>query len=86
MRRAIRRIMNDGVVAGLLLTGAEEIVLGAYELGEMAGPVIIKYGLPSLTAVVALPFVYMAVRAFDRNVARNPDSTLNRIEDRLTYL
>ena len=86
MAGKIRRALNDGVVASMMVYGLKEVVSASYEFSEKTGYDVVTYGLPTLTAIAGIPFIYMAVRAFDRDVARNPNSTLNRILDNFTYL
>ena len=81
-----RRVLNDGLVAATMFWGSVEIASSSYEFGEKTGMPVLQYGLPSLAALVAAPLVYWTVKAFDKEVAINPDSLLNKIEDRVTYL
>lgn len=86
MVRAIRRAIHNGIVAATMVYGAAEIVSQAYELGEKTGYVVLEYGFPAALGVGLTPFVYLTVRAFDRDVVKNPKSHLNRFLDRFTYL
>lgn len=85
MVKTTRRLVSDGIVASLLITGLDEPVSTSYELGEKTGFEMVTYGFPALVALIGVPFVCMGISAFDKNVATDQYSGLNKLLDKYTF-